>query len=54
MMISLNLQNELRKAAAEKHPELGSKKIVLPPKDSAMDNEPRIVDYDKLTRTQVT
>ena len=45
-------QNELRKAALERAGG-GSRKAVLPPKDPKESSEPRVVDIDHLTRTQV-
>ena len=47
-----HLQNELRKAALERAGG-GSRKAVLPPKDPKESSEPRVVDIDHLTRTQV-
>ena len=46
------MQNELRKAALERAGG-GSRKAVLPPKDPKESSEPRVVDIDHLTRTQV-
>lgn len=45
-------QNELRKAALERAGGNTSRKVVLPGKGD--DSDLRVVEFDKLTRTQVT